>query len=96
MTNEQIKGLITTKRLMLGEFASRMSPINGDECPINTLACDLFEKCQNEIDRLELTLEVRKQASEITRTMAKKADINDWPEIKRTHTYRETQAVRSL
>lgn len=65
MNNEQIKGMIEVKKQMLGEFASRMNPLAGDDCPVNNKLCDLYEKCQAEIDRLEATLDVRATAKKM-------------------------------
>ena len=62
MTNEQIISKLKANKHMLGEYASRMDPLAGDDDLKNMKLHSMFEACMDEIDRLERTLAVREAA----------------------------------
>lgn len=62
MTNDQIISKIKANKHMLGEYVIRMDNTAGDDDLTNMRMSALFEKCMDEIERLERTLEVRAQA----------------------------------
>lgn len=62
MTSQQIEKALQVARTMMGEYTSRMDALKPESDPMNEMMLRLADDCQQEIDRLELTLAVRKEA----------------------------------
>lgn len=65
MTSQEIISKIAANKYMLGEYVAQMDNTAGDDDPVNMKMSAMFEKCMDEIERLERTLAVREEAKKM-------------------------------